>query len=152
MSAGSKTVPLSHYRQNISYQYIKYCILRKEDVLEVKENLYERIDILCSADIITKDDAAVCGQIVDILAQEREDVDEEKAGIFITHLAMALKRTKEGEKEEPIDAEILEALKEEPVYEKASAFFGKVMGRLPVELSDAEKGFIFVHVCNVLGG
>ena len=98
--------------------------------MEVKENLYERIDILCSADIITKDDAAVCGQIVDILAQEREDVDEEKAGIFITHLAMALKRTKEGEKEEPIDAEILEALKEEPVYEKASAFFGKVMGRL----------------------
>ena len=126
--------------------------MRKEGILEVKESLHERIKILYSADIISQEDADICEDIIDALMREKENADEEKAGIFITHLAMALKRTRTGEKEEPITAEILEALKEEPVYERAEVFFEKVMGTLPVGFPDTEKGFILVHICNVLAG
>ncbi|WP_072525118.1 PRD domain-containing protein [Clostridium sp. Marseille-P3244] len=114
------------------------------------EDLYARIDVLCGAGLISGEDADTCRETVDMLLSEKEDVDEERSGIFITHLAMALKRAQNGQTETPIDAAVLEELKEEPVYEKAAEFFDRMTEILPEPLPDAETGFIMVHLCNVL--
>ena len=67
----------------------------------------------------------------------------------ITHLAMAGQRILEGKEEKPLDGQILETVKQEPVYGSALDFLTYMLNQTDLEFPDTEKDFLTVHLCNL---
>lgn len=117
--------------------------------MELKENLLERIRILEQAGLIQESVAESCRDIIALLLQEEKGLDEEKCGMFITHLAMALQRIIKGEKEKAMDEQILEEIKAEEVYPKVEIFAEKLIMLCRMEFPRAEEDYLKVHLCNL---
>ena len=119
--------------------------------MELKEALYLRTGILEDNHVIDKKVADYTRKVIDMILEEKPDVSQDKAEMFFTHLAMAGKRVVEGTEENPIEAGILEEMREEPVFEAAEDFRNRMLKETDLEFPDAEKDFLIVHLCNLLG-
>ena len=115
----------------------------------LQKELHERLDILEKGGLIASDVGHYCQQVVEMLLQEKPDIDDEKAAIFITHLAMATQRTKDGKEENPMDAVIVEQIKQEASYPQAKGFAEKMFALKSVSYSQVEKDYLIVHLCNL---
>lgn len=116
----------------------------------MKESLYARIGILEENGIVGKKVADYAKNIVDQILTEFPDAEQDKMEMFITHLVMAGQRTVDGVVENPIDAALLEAMKEEPAYPGAIELRDKLLAQTDIEFPQTEKDFLSVHLCNLL--
>ena len=76
--------------------------------------------------------------------------DNEILGTLVTHVAAALKRARDGEKINPLSADIVAEVRESPVYPEARAIQEAALSAMASELSDDEKDFVLVHVGGLL--
>ncbi len=116
----------------------------------MRQELEERISILEQSGVISKKVADYSRRAAELVLAEAEDAAQEKMEMFITHLAMAGKRAEEGTEENPMDPEILESLREEPVYERAVRLRDRLLEETDLSFPKAEQDFLSVHICNLL--
>lgn len=117
--------------------------------MNVKETLYQRLKILQKGGAITQEVADYSSMVVELLIDQKPDADDDKAVMFITHLAMAGQRILDGKEEAPLDKKILEAVRQEPVYGEALEFLRIMLSRTELNFPDTEKEFLAVHLCNL---
>lgn len=116
----------------------------------LKKELYERISILEESGVIGRNAADYTRWVTDQLLMQVPDVSQEKAEMFITHLAMATKRAEEGSEENPIDQEILAAVRMQAVFPKALAMRDSLLSKTEIVFPETELDFLSVHLCNLL--
>lgn len=76
--------------------------------------------------------------------------NDETLGVLVTHVAAALKRQKDGEEINPIDAGVLKDVRASDVYPEAKKIQTDVIDAMEHKLPEAEKDFILVHVGGLL--
>lgn len=111
--------------------------------------LYERLEILEGSKLIEPNVTEQVKKIILLLFQRNKPIDTEKMEMFTTHIAMAIQRIINGEREKPLDDEVLRDLKEEEVYTEAEKFAQDIYKNIDVEFPDAEKGYLVAHLCNL---
>lgn len=113
--------------------------------------LMQRLSILEDAGEINENIKASILDFTDDLEREYNlELNEDNAAMFITHLAMALARIKNGEKINEIDKSSLTEIKQNPVYNDLPKFYRKFEEKLQFKIPDSEKGFIALHVCTLI--
>lgn len=117
--------------------------------MQLQDELNQRLKILEEGGLISSEVTACCKEVINMVLEEKEDVDEEKMSMFVTHLAMALQRVLNKQDENPVDEGILETIKTEPVYPKAAEFSKRMLEICIVEFPQTEKDFLKVHLCNL---
>ena len=118
--------------------------------MNLEESLNQRLEILLSSGVITQRISDYSKTVVKLLINQKPEADCGKAAMFITHLAMAGQRILEGKEEKPLDGQILETVKQEPVYGSALDFLTNMLNQTDLEFPDTEKNFLTVHLCNLL--
>ena len=109
------------------------------------ENLYERLDILEQAGLITPFVSEQAKKIVELITECGSPMDEEKMAMFTTHIAMAIQRILNGDVENPLE----EAVRKEEAYEKADEVAEKIYDIIEDEFPETEKEYLVVHLCNL---
>lgn len=100
------------------------------------ENLYERLDILEQAGLITPFVSEQAKKIVELITECGSPMDEEKMAMFTTHIAMAIQRILNGDVENPLEEAVLEELRKEEAYEKADEVAEKIYDIIEVEFPE----------------
>lgn len=117
--------------------------------MNLREELDMRLQILEDGGLISGQVRECCGKVIDLVLAEKADVERERFGMFVTHLAMAMQRVKNSEKENPIDEQVLEAVRQSTVYPRAEAFSEKVFEVCDFKFPRTEQDFLKVHLCNL---
>ncbi|MFT4006889.1 MAG: PRD domain-containing protein [Lacrimispora sp.] len=118
--------------------------------MEVKDILNQRLDILEKNHVICKKVADYSRKAVVRILEEKPDAEEDKAAMFITHLAMAGQRILDGVVEHPLDNTLLDGIKKEPVYQRAVTLKEELLKETEIQFPEAERDFLTVHLCNLL--
>ena len=113
------------------------------------EELYQRLEILEGAGLIEKRVAEQTEKIIRLIYSGKPEVDAEKMEIFVTHIAMAMQRILNGQKEEPLSEAVLKELQEEASYENAKSLAQKVYETVNIEFPMVEQEYLIVHLCNL---
>lgn len=109
----------------------------------------ERLRILLDSGIISKDDHDKSFEIYKKYF-EKEDFDENKVNVFMTHLAMSLKRIDEGNIVNKLDDEIYQQVKESKVYNEAVILCDEIIEDLYLDIPESEKEYLVLHLGNLL--
>ena len=113
--------------------------------------LDERIELLSTCGFVDESGKRDLETIARILTEKcGVDEDDEVLGTLVTHVAAALKRARDGEKINPLSADIVDDVKASPVYLEAARIQGELLEAMENDLSDDEKDFVLVHVGGLL--
>ncbi|MEY8352147.1 PRD domain-containing protein [Lachnospiraceae bacterium 54-53] len=118
--------------------------------MELREILYRRLDILEENQVICREVADYSRKVTERILEIKPDTEEDKAAMFITHLAMAGQRVLDHGSEQPLDDAILEGVKREPIYETAVALRDELLQETDLRFPESERDFLTVHLCNLL--
>ncbi len=77
-------------------------------------------------------------------------LDEENSSMFITHLAVAMTRTKESNTVNMPDEDLITELKESENYVKMNNLYVKLCDFMDFKFPEEEKWFILVHLNGLL--
>lgn len=116
----------------------------------MRSHMNLRIQILEGADMIDASVAAFCRKAVEVILEAKPDADEERFGMLITHLAMGAQRLLNQQEEHPVDAGILESVKQEPGFAKAEQLAETLISMGGIPFSQTESDFLKIHLCNLL--
>ncbi|MGI1690502.1 MULTISPECIES: PRD domain-containing protein [Thermoanaerobacter] len=118
----------------------------------MKDNVVNRIDLLVQGNVIDFDTGKAIKKIDEELKVNYEIcTEDEHYEMFITHLAMSIKRLKEKEKlESTIDDELFNEVKNSPNYYRALGILQNIEDRIEIKLPESEKRFVLLHLCNLL--
>jgi transcriptional regulatory protein LevR len=111
-------------------------------------SLEERLDILVESGQITADIRQHVRSVVEDLGQRYQvQLDEDNAGAFVTHLALACVRVARGEAITEVPGSIEEIIRRHSdLFEQAKTLFPGA----PADLPKAEAGFITMYLCFLL--
>ncbi len=112
--------------------------------------LKQRIEILKNGGVIDEDVAAFVNKTIDIMQSDYPEIDQDRATMFTTHLAMAAQRIKTGETVEMMDGEMWQEISECPEFRKASEFSEKMFAGSTIAFPESERKFLMLHICNML--
>ncbi|MGC6178174.1 PRD domain-containing protein [Lacrimispora sp. 38-1] len=118
--------------------------------MNLNELLMERINILEENHVICNEAGNLSKKAVMLILSEVPDLEETKAVMFITHLAMAGQRILGGENEIPLDPLVFKSVMGEPVYKQAQALRDELLQETDIPFPQSEKDFLTVHLCNLL--
>lgn len=113
--------------------------------------LQQRLDILLSAGTIDEPIVQVVKEFIAVTERTLAiPLTEENGSMFVTHLAMALARIKQGEVISPIDEALLsEEVLTCPIYPKIPEIIGEVERRTEIKLPHEEYGYVALHLCSL---
>lgn len=115
------------------------------------DELDERISILEQCGFVDATGRRDLEALADVVCQScGVDRNDEVLGTLVTHVAAALKRARDGEKINPLSAEIVAEVRESPVYPEARRIQEAALAAMENELSEDEKDFVLVHVGGLL--
>ena len=115
------------------------------------DELDERIALLEGCGFVDKTGAADLHRIADILVEEcGVSRDDEVLGTLVTHVAAALKRARDGEKINPLSADVINDVKDSAVYPEALRIQQRILDSMVNDLSADERDFVLVHVGGLL--
>ncbi|WP_215905095.1 PRD domain-containing protein [Treponema phagedenis] len=109
-----------------------------------------RTQVLKDNNVIDDKSADYTMNMIDLVLATKPNIEEDKAEIFFTHLAMASQRAIDGLIENPLDDEVLLTVKEHPLYNEALALRNEMLSKTDIEFSQSEKDFLSAHICNFL--
>lgn len=118
--------------------------------MDLNELLMERLNILEENHVICNEAGNFSKKAVMLILSEIPDLEEAKAVMFITHLAMAGQRILDGANEIPLDSQVLKSVMGEPVYKQAQELRDELLQKTDIEFPQSEKDFLTVHLCNLL--
>ncbi|CAM3168790.1 PRD domain-containing protein [Streptobacillus ratti] len=117
------------------------------------EKLKVRIDILKQAGIINEEMFYKILKVIDMFKEKYNiTLNEENASMFITHLAMLLKRMKNNEEINALEDDELEELKNFSSYDMAKEIYFSIEEILGEKIAENEYGFMITHLITLLGG
>lgn len=116
------------------------------------EKLLQRLKIMIDANILKKENM---GKIIEMIEYIKKEYDiqltEENSSMLVTHIVMYLGR-KSDSKIEPLDDESLKDIKNSKKYEKAIEILDNLEKNIFGHIYKNEKGYILLHLINVLEG
>ncbi|MBE5978321.1 PRD domain-containing protein [Lacrimispora sp.] len=118
--------------------------------MNLNELLMERLNILEENHVICTEAANYSKIAVMRILAEIPDLEESKAVMFITHLAMAVQRILSGEDETALDSQVLKSVMDEPVFKQAQELRDELLQETEIQFPQSEKDFLAVHLCNLL--
>lgn len=113
--------------------------------------LLERMDMLLEINMVTDDEYTDLKKIVNILNEHTNVlITDETAGVFITHIAAAMKRQRDEEQLNQLDQSVIDEIRgcEEFVY--AEDLTSKMLSAIQTSLPENEINFMYLHLCNIL--
>ncbi|MEE8681030.1 MAG: PRD domain-containing protein [Olsenella sp.] len=118
---------------------------------EGMDDLEQRIEILQQSGFFDESGRKDIEAMIRVLTEKYGfPRNDETLGVLVTHVAAALKRQKDGEEIDPIDAGVLEDVKSSEVYPEAKKIQEDVIAAMEHKLPEDEKDFILVHVGGLL--
>lgn len=117
--------------------------------MEEREELWSRLAILEESGLISSRAVSFCRQAMEQLLEKRPEMEDEKAGMFLTHLAMASQRALEGREEEPLGEEVLCGIIREAIYPEAKETASALLSGTDIPFSKTEQDYLVVHLCNL---
>lgn len=113
----------------------------------------ERVQILHDSKVISSETYEYILRISDeILNLEAFNVETESSNMFWTHLSIAVQRALFGEQIDFIDEIIIEQIEESENIDEINYKIRKIEDLIGKEFSRAERGYISLHLGNLLGG
>lgn len=115
------------------------------------DGLEQRLEILQQSGFFDESGRRDLDAMIRVLAEKYGfPRNDETLGVLVTHVAAALKRQKDGEEINPIDAGVLQDVGSSDVYPEAKKIQTDVVDAMEHKLPEAEKDFILVHVGGLL--
>lgn len=114
-------------------------------------DLRERMLLLRDAEVV--DDSGLRDlEVVMRLLEEETGVDEKSPQLaaLVTHVAMALSRRRSRESVVPVADDVMEDVRESPVYSEALRIQRMIASRMQNELPEDEWEYVLVHVGGLL--
>ena len=114
-------------------------------------DLRERMLLLRDAEVV--DDSGLHDlEAVMRLLEEETGVDEKSPQLaaLVTHVAMALSRRRSRERVVPVADDVMEDVRESPVYSEALRIQRMIASRMQNELPEDEWEYVLVHVGGLL--
>ncbi|MBZ2175893.1 PRD domain-containing protein [Schnuerera sp. xch1] len=115
------------------------------------DNLMLRLNLLTDSGEI---DESIKDVVIDFIERIEKNyslkVTEENGSMLVSHLAMALGRIKRGEEIDAIDEEIFKEVKETEIYNEMPKYYSEIEGKLDIEIPQAEKDYIALHVSTLI--
>lgn len=109
--------------------------------------LDERISVLHQAGFVNESERRSLEGVVDVLTVKYGfDRESDVLGSLVTHVAVSMKRMREGEQIEPMPQEALDDVAASEQYPKVQEITREVIGALAVDVPEREREFILVHV------
>lgn len=106
-----------------------------------------RLKILREAGMLTADDEEKVRAVIDYFARRHQlRLTEENASSMITHLCAALDRIRRGEPVEPLDPEVYEETRQEPVFDRALQATREIVEEILPDLPAEEQKFLTMHI------
>lgn len=132
--------------QTLNILNTKHCNL---EVQMNKIELRERLELLCSTDVISEVAATVADDAFDHLAKELDQAVIAQSEMLFTHLPTALTRLERGEKIEGPPEALLNEAKGAGFVEKVNNEIDFIEARFNHSLPDAEKDYLHLHYATV---
>ncbi|MFW6266561.1 MAG: PRD domain-containing protein [Halanaerobiales bacterium] len=115
------------------------------------KDIKNRLKILYEGDQIDKEIKEVVNKSLKMLETEYDlQLTEDNAAKFVTHLAMALMRIKNGEEVEGLNEVALQEVKQEEGYDFSLEFSKFIEDEVGLDIPGSEKGYIALHICNLI--
>lgn len=115
------------------------------------DELEERISVLHDAGFIDESGVADLRAIVKILIEDNGfPKSDELMGPFVTHVAAAMKRARDGEAIEPLPDIVVDQIRASASGSKAKEIQQTLLRAMKHELSQDEQDFVLVHVSGML--
>lgn len=115
------------------------------------DELDERIELLHQSGFVDEAGRRDLEELAHVLTKECGVArDDEHLATLVTHVAAALKRAADGEKVNPISADILQEVRESPVADEAARIQVVLLDAMENNLSQDEKDFVLVHIGGLL--
>ncbi len=115
------------------------------------DELSERIEVLRSCGFVDDPGMRDLNRIAEVLVSEcGVSRDDEVLGTLITHVAAALKRARDGEKINPLAADIISDVEDSEVYPEALRIQRELLDSMENDLSADERDFVLVHIGGLL--
>ena len=106
-----------------------------------------RIRLLSDAEQISPAEADGLTAMLKMFAEKWHiELNEDNAGMFITHLAIALKRMRENDTIQALDCAIIDEIQASVAYPQSVTAMNEIESLFNVNLSDSEKGYIYLHL------
>lgn len=113
--------------------------------------LLERIDMLLEINMVTDYEYTDLKKIVDILNEHTNVlITDETVGVFITHIAAAMKRQRDKEQLHQLDQVAIDEIRECKEYVYAEDLTTKIVTAIQTSLPENEINFMYLHLCNIL--
>mgnify|MGYP001004883494 CR=1 FL=1 len=114
-------------------------------------DIRKRIKILHNGGAIDDEVSTLSFKTIARLEKSEIKIDDEKGHMFLTHMAMSLQRIKKGEKVEPLKSYIIDELQNNKGHDQTKEFINFVEKEGNIKLPESEKGYILLHLCNLIG-
>lgn len=113
--------------------------------------LLERIDMLLEINMVTDYEYTDLKRIVDILNEHTNVlITDETAGVFITHIAAAMKRQRDEEQLNQLEQSVVDEIRGCEEYVYAEDLTNKIVTAIQTSLPENEINFMYLHLCNIL--
>ncbi|MDQ0362090.1 PRD domain-containing protein [Breznakia pachnodae] len=113
--------------------------------------LLERIDMLLEINMVTDYEYTDLKKIVDILNEHTNVlITDETAGVFITHIAAAMKRQRDKEQLNQLEQSVVDEIRGCEEYVYAEDLTNKIVTAIQTSLPENEIHFMYLHLCNIL--
>jgi transcriptional regulatory protein LevR len=114
-------------------------------------NLDERINILVSGKVISRDVEKAVRRVIDrFSARWRIELTEENGGRMTTHLAMALMRIGQKKEVSPPEADQFEEFRSSKYFLRSLEITDDICAWTPLELPDGERQYLVINICLIL--
>ncbi|MDR2259273.1 MAG: PRD domain-containing protein [Treponema sp.] len=114
-------------------------------------DLNERLHILVSGKVITEDIAHAVRRVIErFTTRWGIELNEEKGGRMVTHLAMALMRIKQKKEISPLEDDHFDEFRSSEYFSRSVEITDDICGWTPLCLPEAERQYLIINICLIL--
>ncbi|MBE2894474.1 PRD domain-containing protein [Spirabiliibacterium falconis] len=110
-------------------------------------NLEQRIQSLAQSGIISEATQCDIQNVITTLQQWQVDIEQDHVVMLVTHIAMALERSLQGNTlDTQFDTTLLAELQQEPHFMQVEKLSKTLLNKCKTQLSQAERGYLWAGV------
>ena len=110
----------------------------------------QKLDVLKEAGIIDEEVQTYVLAVLEYLKEKKIITEDQEDDVFLTHLAMAAARQKNGESVSELEGFIKEQIVSDPQYLHSQSLWKELADLAPVTFDENELDYFYLHICNML--
>lgn len=110
----------------------------------------QKLDVLLSSHTIDKETFNYVNDVLNYLLEKHVIQGEDQADVFLTHLAMADARRKDGEAVDELDPAILDEIRNDPHYSHSIELWENLKEIADKRFDKSELNYFYLHIINML--